>query len=73
MQEFIYKGYNDGFSKNRRAVYMFKKENDKTLYYMFGLTRNLEIGNRVCISYKHESPYRDGFLLVGGNITDEQC
>ena len=66
-QEFIYKGDSQTLS-HERACYLLGKKGDKTPYYLLKLDTELEIGEIVQVSYNHTMPYRNGQLLVGGEV-----
>lgn len=65
VQEFIYKGYNEGLA-HESSFYRLNKIGDKTPYYLLQLDNELEIGQKLQVNYNHTMPYRNGQLLVGG-------
>lgn len=64
-QEFIYKGYNEGQSYEH-SFYRLSIQGDNTPYYMLKLDNELEVGQKLQVSYNHMAPYKQGQLLVGG-------
>lgn len=66
-QEFIYKGDSQTLS-HERSCYLLGKKGDKTPYYLLKLDAELEIGQTIQVSYNHTMPYRNGQLLVGGEV-----
>ena len=66
-QEFIYKGSSESLA-SERSYYTLGKRGDKTPYYLLKLNAELEIGEIVQVSYNHTMPYRNGQLLVGGEV-----
>jgi len=66
-QEFIYKGYVQGFA-HELPMHLLGKKGEKVRYYLSHLGAELEIGERVKVKYNHMMPYRNGQLLVGGEV-----
>ena len=67
IQEFIYKGDSQTLV-HERSCYMLGKRGDKTPYYLLRLDAELDIGDTVQVSYSCMMPYRNGQLLVGGEV-----
>ena len=66
-QEFIYKGYVQGFA-HELPMHLLGKKGEKVRYYLSHLNTKPEIGDRIEINYNHTMPYRNGQLLVGGEV-----
>lgn len=65
-EEFIYKGYFEGLSKHEKAVHIFKKQDKSEPYYTFKIDKNLEISDKIYITYKEVMSYKKGQLILGG-------
>lgn len=65
-EEFIYKGYYEGLRKHERPVHIFKKQDKSEPYYMFKIDKNLEISDKIYITYNEVMSYKKGQLILGG-------
>ena len=65
IQEFVYKGYNEGLA-HEISFYRLSKQGDQTPYYLLQLNNELKVGQKLQVKYNHTMPYRNGQLLVGG-------
>jgi hypothetical protein len=67
-EEFIYKSYYEGLRKHKRPVHIFKKQDKSEPYYMFKIDKNLEISDKIFITYNEVMSYKKGQLILGGEM-----